>query len=113
MGGEGTSAGQAYSTSGTYAYNNPTNVTPTTDYAYYWQGLCSGEYGGTFAFTGSLGADFEGDVGYPSFNISADVSGGSNAGGELVISDPNSSWGGFDAYADYYASGASCVYVTW
>jgi hypothetical protein len=105
--------GWASSTSGTYAFTNPFNVTPTTNYANYNQGFLSGWYNGALSFSGSLSASFSGDVASDGFDISAEVYGSGSAGGELVINDPNDYWGGVDASGNYSSSGTSYVYVTW
>ncbi len=119
--GDGACHGRAYSTGGSYAYTDPWNVTPDPVYNWaesedivdFWGDPMGGWYEGRLDFTGTLSATFESDVNTTQFRVSAEVGGSCQAGGRLVINDPNVYWGGFNAAADYYSDGTCEVEVNW
>jgi hypothetical protein len=96
--------GVANSQGGTYADNDweYVDVEPDDDYSDYYQGFLHGYYEGSLRFTCDAYLYYDWDEPYGNnLTVSSAVQGFCFAQGQLVISNPEFYWGGFDAEAGY------------
>jgi hypothetical protein len=104
--------GVANSEGGSYADNSGGGVEATTDDSDAGQGSNDGWCGGELVVSGSVDDTYTGSPWGNSFSATASLNGMAYVQGQIVITNPQYYFGGFNAGAGYDVSGSGSIYLS-